>query len=460
MVCFLLTKAGVYNVDYLAKMDTLERSGTITGALLKISSVINNLNYDKVNKNRYAVLVVAAILLVLTKLFAEYVFPVVLVCVTVASWYCAKQSYNIYILLLLQDAIKDSMDTRANEFDDKVAKAYEERRSEIEAEYTERMEDIRNRISEAQSDIDQCSIEAKSSFQFDDGSVKQEHAIAIEHCNAEMSRLESSIQEKADAINALSNKYREKKSLLEEALGGIQEKFLPKDSIGDKFLLDREFLFDVRDNKPVMFNYPKESCLFLYSEIEDAISFIRLIVSQVRARLSPAAYNIVVYDKIRSGIDFVTFVSNPSECENTLVTSMNNLCNVCASEDSYKEAVDELADELNYRKVNIMREHEDIDEHNKFMLSIDSLTDTYRFVFVIAPDVNIFQKDEIKQLTKVGAACGLYMNFLIDKEVFYYGGETSEEIINVVGKQYLLTKEQVFERAKDFMLENHIAKKE
>ena len=238
---------------------------------------------------------------------------------------------------------------------------------------------------------------------------------------------------------------------LNDMLNDLQNQYFK--GVGTSKIFDPTFLFDIDPvrNKPIFFKHPQTSCLFLYSNPEDVPNFIRLLSLELRVKLNPFSLVITVIDMKNMGQDYVYFTSDDSE---DLPGGTKSVFSIVALEEDLKNSMNKLSTDLLRRQSNIRREFTTIKVYNERMIELKSLTESYHFMFVIDPETNYLTNSDVTKALRVGGDLGVFLHLFINKEEFKGLGDTAVSILDAIGRVYYLEDGKLFERAKDFVVEN------
>ena len=94
------------------------------------------------------------------------------------------------------------------------------------------------------------------------------------------------------------------------------------------------------------------------------------------------------------------------------------------------------------------------------MLSIDSLTETYEFVFSLDTGKSLLNNSDLLQVLRVGGEVGLLFNLFEKKQTFIASGNSMTELINSVHTIFVLTGSGAKSRAKDWLFDQIQSAKE
>ena len=227
---------------------------------------------------------------------------------------------------------------------------------------------------------------------------------------------------------------------------GVQTCALP--ILSTETLLDDNFLLDIRDKRPVFWICPEKSCLFVYDNEKDVTDFIRLISMQLLVRLNVFSIAIDVWDKRTMGTFMQSFTSAPK-----------SVFNIAYNDNDIEESLSLLYEVIGKRLTVITREFENIKEYNQRMLELDSLAESYRFVFIMHPSDSLLTEDSFIQLLINGGPVGIFpLIFMTPKEIEDLGKDAND-IIDAISCCYTISNGEINPKANEFIKETYVKDK-
>ena len=389
---------------------------------------------------------------ILIIIMARVLFPFYFVLLALFGTYNIIKNYKIYSALIAHKAVKDNV----NKIDENFRKEAEERLQQekinLDNKHLESLADLENQLAKAKELLNSIKAKAEMEFKFDDSDARQAYDTAI---NINTKKIDSLIAEEKELQEKLEGYYMELNKLnedMDKVAGDIQAQYLDFSKVGTDVIFKPDFIFDVKNGKPIFFMHPQTSCLFIYEDNDDVIDFIRLISVQLRIKINPFNLNISVIDLQFMGLSFLSMQPTSDKKDD----SLQKLFQIISSKDTLNKFFEEYEDELNRKLRSIRRQFPNIADYNKFMLESDSLTEGYDFIFYQDPVANYLQNDIVQKIINNGSTLGIFLHLFIQKDTFYELGETAKEVTSKIGKVYLLSDGNYHERAKDFVLENLI----
>ena len=369
-------------------------SGKITRVVNRVQSAIMSPKIGAGTSNTNADAVIAVLVVVLIFLAFKYAFPVYLCGLSVALVLNLMRHYSLFKILLIQKTVRDNVDGIEAVIRQQILENIEQRKQELKTEYDNCVARTNSQMEQVQNDIARVAGSAGDTFKFDDTEIRRQYEtgkvqkeIRERNLVAKIARIEKDIAKNQDLLN----KQRE---LLNSALVQMQAQYLDASKIGESYEFDPKFLQNVENDKLDFFTHPKTSCFFIYQEEEDVYDFIKLILLQLRTRLNPFAYVVDIYDPIAMGRDFLRFQpENPQK-----LVSIGKLFRIFTTEAEFTGVFPEYKEDVDNRRMEIFKEYDNIAEYNKYMLSIESLTETYSFVFALGMDTSLLQNRTFAQI--------------------------------------------------------------
>ena len=433
-----------------------EKPSVVADFIDEAEGKLRSVSSDRVEQNKTAVAIVAILSLICIVVFFKYLSPMYVAAVLFVSIYKVIRSYKIYKIVVVQKAVQDNIDSIDALIRKQVLEELESRSAEIENYYQEQFTLAKENISDLQYKLTNLSATAAGSFQFDDSLLKRETMLEEDRNSrktaslaAERRKLEKESDEILDNINRV-------KEEMDKLLGSIKEKYLDFSKAGTDLVFKPEFLFDIDDVKcrPIFYEHPKTSTLFLYDNENDAFDFVRLMNMQLRRKMNPSSISVVVYDNRTMGADLLAFTPPAKDKDDE--TRLKQLFSIISDESGFNSILPELVSDIKRRSLNIKNDAEDINSYNEKMAELDSLPLAYKFLYVMNPSTSILGNADLGIILRVGGTAGVYTHLLLSADEFKTMGQCAKDLVAAVGKIYILQGGSFKERAKDFVMENMI----
>lgn len=411
------------------------------------------LGEDMSSRKGKATMGVLSFVLVILFIFAsKYVFPFYVIFLFILLLYNVSKSYKVFTSLIAQKAVKDNLQTIEDSLKQKAIQQVESRRKNLQNQYDAEMLNIQQRQDELLKQKDEILRQARNTFTFDDSDVQSRYQNAIKINNSRAQTLDREHQQ----LTAQLKQYQEDLDRFEKDLnniaGDVQREYLNFDKIGTDVILNPKFIYDVRNAKPVYFVHPQSSALFLYENQEDIYDFVRLLLIQLRVKLNPYNLNCMVYDTEGLGVPYLSFNTNTEEADE----AVKKLFRIVTDNTEIKNSLREYNDAVTKRIMTIRQSYDNIAEYNRDMLSSDSLTEPYEFIFFHNPIQQQLQDENFKKVYANGGSLGIYMHVFIKSSEFYEMGNNAQNLIESAGGIFVIKDGNILKRAKEFALENLI----
>ena len=419
--------------------------------LVRIPSLEKN---EKTAKVSFGIL--SILLVVLVAVAGKFLFPFYVLFLGVLLFYNVNKHYRIFSALIAQKTVKDNLKL----IDESLRnKALEQQRALLQ----ETQEQYDAQLLQAQEELDSlkrrkvsATMSAMQSFTFDDTDLQSRYSNAIKINNKRLEQLKDEKDSLQHSLNEAQNELQELEHQLHAIAGNVQSEYLDLQKIGTSPIFNPQFIVDIKKSKPTYFTHLQAGMLFLYNDSKDVSNFIRLILLQLRIKLSPHNMNCTIIDTQDLGIDYLPFKpNNPDNDE-----AINSLFRIIGDKEKIKETIDDLVASINTRVAAIRQDYDNIAAYNQAMVESDSLTESYEFVFYQNPENRVLSDLNMQQLYRLGGPLGIFVHLFIKKDVFYEMGDLAEELVESSEGIYLLQDGSLLKRAKEFVSENLIKHKD
>lgn len=410
-----------------------------------------NISEEKKTQNLQfgGLLLVAAVIFIFA---AKVLFPFYFIFLAFLAFYNVTKNYKIFSAIIAQKAVKDNVDKIDEQLRKQAEEHLKDKKIQLEKDFLDKQANMESELIRLKEQLNTQRVQAEAEFQFDDDDYRKSYDTAI---SINTKKLDSLTAEEIDTNTKLTENYNKLKQLedeLDKMAGDIQASFLDFNKVGTDVIFNPNFIFDIQNGKPVFFVHPQKSALFIYNDIVDVVDYIRLICVQLRIKLNPFNLNISIVDLVYMGQNFLGMQPNSDSKDD----SLKKLFQIVSSKEGLKDMLTDLDEELNRKMRSIRSQFSDIAAYNSFMLQSDSLTEGYEFVFYQDPDQNDVADNTLLKIINNGESLGIFMHLFIQKDKFYDFGANGRQLVDSVGRVFLLSDGKYYERAKDFVLENLI----
>lgn len=409
---------------------------------------------EKAAKISFGILSVLFVVLVIVA--GKFLFPFYVLFLGVLLFYNVNKHYKIFSALIAQKTVKDNLKLIDESLRNKALEQQQALLQETQERYDAQLLNAQEELDSLKHKKDSATMSAMQSFTFDDTDLQSRYNNAIKINNK---RLEQLVNEKDSLQQDLSSAQSELQDLehqLHAIAGNVQSEYLDLQKIGTSPIFNPQFIVDIKKSKPTYFTHLQAGMLFLYNDSKDVSNFIRLLLLQLRIKLSPHNMNCTIIDTQDLGIDYLPFKpNNPDNDE-----AINSLFRIIGDKEKIKETIDDLVSSINTRVAAIRQDYDNIAVYNQAMVESDSLTESYEFVFYQNPETRVLSDLNMQQLYRLGGPLGIFVHLFIKKDVFYEMGDLAEELAESSEGIYLLQDGSLLKRAKEFVSENLIKHKD
>lgn len=448
--------------DYFEKLteyfDNIQNNNSKVTSIENIVKKLNTIGNALETGNKQLTLVVMLVLCFIFYFAFKFVFPIYVIALAMFTIYNAKLSSKIYTTSLLRKVIEDNISAIEQMYRDKALAQLNQEKRELEESYKETKNELENELSDTKNKLESILMSAKERFTYDDDKLRENQnnlLIVNKNKKSELERLKLQEKQKYDS---LLKELEVTKQQFDQAADNLKNKYINFDKVGDSYVMDKDFLLDIDavTKKPKFFEFNFGSNLFIYSDITDVINFIKLFVVQVRARLKPSCINMTIFDDKFMGRDYLCFKETEDD-------KYDNIMRLLINKEELKNYVGELSELSITRTTNIKREFNNIIEYNNFMLSQNSLPESYTFFFVQDIVLNTLLETTFRQILLNGSDLGIYPFVFLSMENFSQGGNDAKELIKYFDNIYTFDQDATHQyegsntilkrKAKDFVLE-------
>ena len=149
------------------------------------------------------------------------------------------------------------------------------------------------------------------------------------------------------------------------------------------------------------------------------------------------------------GRDFLRFQpENPQK-----LVSIGKLFRIFTTEAEFTGVFPEYKEDVDNRRMEIFKEYDNIAEYNKYMLSIESLTETYSFVFALGMDTSLLQNRTFAQIAQNGGDLGVYLHCFVKEDDCIKMGARASQVLEPIPKIYTLDKRGAKPKAKTWLVD-------
>lgn len=448
--------------DYFEKLteyfDNIQNNNSKVTSIENIIKKLNTIGNALETGNKQLTLVVMIVLCFIFYFAFKFVFPIYVIALAMFTIYNVKLSSKIYTTSLLRKVIEDNISAIEQMYRDKALAQLNQEKRELEESYKETKNELENELSDTKNKLESILMSAKERFTYDDDKLRENQnnlLIVNKNKKSELERLKLQEKQKYDS---LLKELEVTKQQFDQAADNLKNKYINFDKVGDSYVMDKDFLLDIDavTKIPKFFEFNFGSNLFIYSDITDVINFIKLFVVQVRARLKPSCINMTIFDDKFMGRDYLCFKETEDD-------KYDNIMRLLINKEELKNYVGELSELSITRTTNIKREFNNIIEYNNFMLSQNSLPESYTFFFVQDIVLNTLLETTFRQILLNGSDLGIYPFVFLSMENFSQGGNDAKELIKYFDNIYTFDQDATHQyegsntilkrKAKDFVLE-------
>lgn len=400
--------------------------------------------------------ILSVLFVVLVIVAGKFLFPFYVLFLGVLLFYNVNKHYKIFSALIAQKTVKDNLKLIDESLRNKALEQQQALLQETQERYDAQLLHAQEELDSLKHKKDSATMSAMQSFTFDDADLQSRYNNAIKINNKRLEQLTSEKDSLQHDLSSAQNELQDLECQLHAIAGNVQSEYLDLQKIGTSPIFNPQFIIDIKKSKPTYYTHLQAGMLFLYNDSKDVSNFIRLLLLQLRIKLSPHNMNCTIIDTQDLGIDYLPFKpNNPDNDE-----AINSLFRIIGDKEKIKETIDDLVSSINTRVAAIRQDYDNIAAYNQAMVESDSLTESYEFVFYQNPEARVLSDLNMQQLYRLGGPLGIFVHLFIKKDVFYEMGDLAEELVESSEGIYLLQDGSLLKRAKEFVSENLIKHKD
>lgn len=410
----------------------------------------DGITLERLKENPINIALAVAVLGVGVLLFAEIVLPfyVVALC-TVLIWNLRKH-YKMYEIMIAMKAVKDNVGVIESLLRQQAERKAEQQKKKENALYDKCFSSYMAEREDARSRLERAEAKARESFFFNEDAMSTTRRAELASMQNRIWTLKEKKVSLEHDIQRIMRRNEQQEKNLARIAGDIPKEYLNPEKVGADFIFNPKFIFDVENNRPEFFIHPESSCLFIYRDYEDVVSFIKLINLQLRVRFSPNAFKVELYDRKYGGISFQPFVAE----------GFPQLFKIYSNSEEITKAFKDM-DELVTKRIRLILASSDgIKAYNELMVSSESVPENYVFSFMMDPEQADVQNEAFLRAYRTGGNLGIFFHAFIQEKVFYDLGDNARTLANEAGKCFILQNGKYNQRAKNYILETMIQKKD
>ena len=209
--------------------------------------------------------------------------------------------------------------------------------------YNSRANALESQISAQQVKMRSAADNCREKFTFNDTDIIKEIEETIKNKEADRKKQQATL----DTYRIKNGNYKLSYTSLLDKLSEVSERLvedvLDCNRTGNEYILKTKFLIHEVSGKPIFWDFPMTSCLFVHDCEHDDIfpNFIKLIAIQILNTMNPFAFEINYWDTKELGMDMMVFDS----------LSTANLFNIKTDEKDIKDSITDLMAILKKRSV-------------------------------------------------------------------------------------------------------------
>lgn len=411
-----------------------------------LKQTTNGITLERLKENPINLILAFLLLAIGSVVFAEIVLPFYVIALMVSLIFNLRKHYKLYKAILVMKAVQDNIAAIEDMLLKQAEKKAKARREREDRLYNKCLREYLDEKDSATARMHSAEEKAKESFVFHGGNLATARKADLASLQNKLYRLKQQKERLEFDIQRMLKRSIEQEKTLARIAGDIPKEYLNPEKVGSDFIFNPKFIFDVEHNNPEFFMHPEASCLFIYKDFDDVVSFVKLINLQLRVRFSPSAFTSDVYDRKYGGIAFQPFIAD----------SYKHLFQIHVNSEEFTQAFKDVDELITKRTRLILSSSDDIKSYNSLMLSSESVPESYMFSFLLDPEQSDVQNESFLRAYRVGGKLGVFFHVFVQKDVFFEFGDSARTLANEAGKCFILQNGKYNQRAKNYVMETMI----
>lgn len=249
--------------------------------------------------------ILSVLFVVLVIVAGKFLFPFYVLFLGVLLFYNVNKHYRIFSALIAQKTVKDNLKLIDESLRNKALEQQQALLQETQERYDAQLLHAQEELDSLKHKKDSATMSAMQSFTFDDADLQSRYNNAIKINNKRLEQLTSEKDSLQHDLSSAQNELQDLECQLHAIAGNVQSEYLDLQKIGTSPIFNPQFIIDIKKSKPTYFTHLQAGMLFLYNDSKDVSNFIRLLLLQLRIKLSPHNMNCTIIDTQDLGIDYL-----------------------------------------------------------------------------------------------------------------------------------------------------------
>lgn len=425
------------NIEILSKKPKIDFAGVVDTVLKKLNPCKDETAEGAVTNDIFLYIGMCAVLSVFTLSVGS---PYLILGLTTLGGLNIYKGYSTYRIALESKLLSDNIARIDDMVDNQVNEELEEAKNQLTDIFETNVNKLKTRISQLEDKLEQTVMEVRESFNFDETPIIQKYDLRRRNINEDIKRIQLSIDRIDTDIAKINRDINRVEGELSKCTDSLAEHYLSTKRVGDEYLLNPRFLLDIDKNvnKPIFYDFSKETTLFIYEDYEDISNFIRLILVQLMNRLHVGSLEIKYWD----------FRYQASAVQQFNSLDINYFDIRTTTQDEFDKSIEIIRKKEDNRHKQIEKEHRNIDEYNEFMLNSKSVPESYIFLFIIWMEYKKLLSPPLYSVIRNGARVGMYPFIFIEEKELLDLKDDAIKLLDLCPSVYNVSRAGLQPRAK------------
>lgn len=373
---------------------------------------------------------------ILTFMVINFLSPLLLGILIMISIINVSKGVMAYRIVLETKNLQDNQNMIDNLISKHVNEDMDKAKSILDKKHEAAQDKLQKRINLCTDKLQDIIRNCDKTFKYDSKPIQERYNRTKVNIERNIEDIKSGIGTIDLEIANLTTQIQRLENEILKSVEGMKSYYL-NDSVGTEYILEPKYLMDIVQGKPIFWEFPFKSSLFLYDSEEDVLNFTNLILLQTLCRLHVSAFSVELVDPINIGSDYVSY---------TKLHQRNFRLSV--NKDEIDTCNKDLAEQMMLRRAKILESFSDIEEFNKEMLETDSLPASYVFNIIRSCEPKYLTESKILNIVYNGPKVGVYTIAFLDIAEFKEMGDDGMLLLKKFHKVYNLTGGRIENKSK------------
>jgi len=401
--------------------------------LARLEKFIFKYDTETLDKNSSYIFIVVVLLIGSILVAAG---PVIILLLVSIICYNIYKGFSFYRIMTLVKNIKPNIGKIKESIDNGIRNRMNSDKVKIEGKFKSKLDEVDKKVEQLEERIADITEAVRGDFSFDGTRVSESYKIKERSLKDRVQVINREYEELNVSIGKVKMEIEEVSSQIVQLGKSIYFQYYPRTLKGleKSAFYPNDILLDVINNTPNLFKLPRGSCLYVYDNDNDALSFLNLYFLTIFLKMQATAFTVYLLDLIYVGTKFLKF------------SSVDNF-ETDTNEEDIKSRLSSMRSEM-LKRVSIIG-NSSLDEYNRQMIEEDSATLTNKIIVDFMSTCKS-SNDESKQIIKNGYRYGIIYSMFISKKELLENNNFYKTMVPYFDSLYSVNSFEVVKRSKKY----------